>query len=209
MTELVMSAISEIDDSVQFNKLQTHNSQFCFGEILVANIKKEALLKVLQKLKNDSALRFAVLTDLFAVDFPARVKRFEIVYSLLSFELNQRIVLKIDLEDQETISSVTEVFSVANWYEREVFDMFGVEFENHPNLHRILTDYGFVGHPLRKDFPLSGYSQVKYDEKLEQVVYEPLDLEQEFRNFDFASPWQGPDYVLPGDEKATKMKNNS
>lgn len=151
-----------------------------------------------------SELRFTILTDLFAADFPERSKRFEIVYNLLSLKLNLRVLVKLQCEENEKPFSITSLFSASAWYEREVYDMFGVEFENHPDMRRILTDYGFIGHPLRKDFPLSGHAQVKYDEKLKRVVYEPILLEQEFRNFDFCSPWSGPDYPLAGDEKATK-----
>jgi NADH-quinone oxidoreductase subunit C len=174
--------------------------------MLIISIKKEFLLQTLSILKSDPKLRFTILTDLFAADFPSKSQRFEVVFNLLSLELNFRVVIKAHLQDEEKIPSSTDLFSAANWYEREVFDMFGIEFENHPNLERILTDYGFIGHPLRKDFPLSGYRQVKYDPSLEQVVYEPLDLDQEFRQFDFASPWRGPEYPLPGDEKASKAK---
>jgi len=176
------------------------------AEMLIVCIKKDFLSEILSTLKNDKKLRFTILTDLFAADFPSRNKRFEVVYNLLSLELNFRLIIKTHLEDEEKIDSVTTIFSAANWYEREAFDMFGIEFKNHPNLERILTDYGFTGHPLRKDFPLSGYIQVKYDEQLEQVVYEPVNLEQEFRQFDFTSPWKGPEYQLPGDEKASKAK---
>jgi NADH-quinone oxidoreductase subunit C len=191
--EKIIKLISDIDSS----------AQFYYGDILTVITAPSHLRSILAALKNDPDLRFTILTDLFGADFPSRIKRFEVVYSLLSLQLNSRLIIKINLEDQERIPSTTQIFSVANWYEREVFDMFGIVFEDHPNLTRILTDYGFVGHPLRKDFPLSGHVQVKYDKNLEQVVYEPLDLEQEFRSFDFTSPWQGPDYVLPGDEKAS------
>jgi NADH-quinone oxidoreductase subunit C len=194
LVEKLITIISEIDTEAKFQS----------DDILTANIQTEFLERVLTKLKTDTELRFTILTDLFAADFPSRRNRFEVVYSLLSLELNFRIIIKIHLEDKKPAPSVVSIFSVANWYEREVFDMFGIVFTNHPNLNRILTDYGFVGHPLRKDFPLSGYVQVKYDDKLEQVVYEPVDLEQKFRRFDFVSPWQGPTYPLPGDEKATK-----
>ncbi|KJV55981.1 NADH-quinone oxidoreductase subunit C [Orientia tsutsugamushi] len=157
-----------------------------------AIINKEQLIEVLKLLKNDKELKFTILTDIFAADFPDRNKRFEIVYNLLSIIKNIRLIVKINLNDNELIQSATPVFSNANWYEREIYDLFGIKFANHPHLKRILTDYGFVGHPLRKDFALSGYSQVKYDDKLEKVVYEPVKLDQEYRNFNFSSPWQGP-----------------
>lgn len=162
------------------------------------------LIPLLEFLKNNQEMRFTVLTDLFAADFPERNKRFEIVYSLLSLKINQRILIKLEVSEEERLASACQVYSAACWYEREIFDMFGVMFGGSPDLRRILTDYGFEGHPLRKDFPLTGYVQVKYDEGCGEVVYEPVLLEQEFRNFDFASAWQGPrPYALPGDEKAT------
>ena len=155
-------------------------------------------------LRDNKDLRFCVLTDLFGADFPERSERFEIVYSLLSLKLNKRILVKVNAADGEFIPSVTDIFSASSWYEREVFDMYGVNFSNSPDHRRILTDYGFKGHPLRKDFPLTGHVEMRYDETLERVIYEPVQLDQEFRNFDFCSPWRGPDQHLPGDEKATK-----
>jgi NADH-quinone oxidoreductase subunit C len=161
-----------------------------------------ALLKFV---KESDKLRFTILTDLFAADFPVRSDRFEVVYSLLSLKLNKRLLFKIALDEEHQAPSVVSLYSSACWYEREAFDMFGIVFDGCPDMRRILTDYGFVGHPLRKDFPVTGHVQVKYDEKLEKVIYEPVSLEQEFRNFDFTSPWQGPgEYKLPGDEKAEK-----
>jgi len=173
------------------------------AELMTLITKKTLIIKVLSALKQDANFRFTILTDLFVADFPSRSKRFEVVYNLLSLKLDTRVAIKVQLKDKESIPSISSVFSAANWYEREAFDLFGIIFDNHPNLIRILTDYGFEGHPLRKNFPLSGYNQVKYDEKQERVIYEPLDLEQEFRSFDFSSPWQGPDNTLPGDEKAS------
>ena len=136
------------------------------------------------------------------VDYPQRAERFEVVYHLLSPRHNQRIRVKLRLEEDESVPSATGVFPGADWYEREAFDMYGILFSGHPDLRRLLTDYGFEGHPLRKDFPLTGFVEVHYDEELKRVVYEPVELRQEFRNFDFLSPWEGPEYVLPGDEKA-------
>jgi NADH-quinone oxidoreductase subunit C len=167
--------------------------------------RTEDIPTILSFVKQDKDLRFTILTDLFAADFPQVQERFEVVYSLLSLKLNKRLLFKINIEEGQTVPSVTTVFNAACWYEREAFDMYGIEFAGSPDMRRILTDYGFVGHPLRKDFPLTGHLQVRYDEKLEKVVYEPVLLEQEFRNFDFCSPWQGVGgQKLPGDEKATK-----
>ena len=164
-------------------------------------VENKDVLKLLKLIKTE--LSAHILNDLFAADFIHREKRFEVVYCLLSLKLNKRFVIKTSLSEHEKITSITSIFVNANWYEREIFDMFGVEFSNSPDTRRILTDYNFVGHPLRKDFPLSGYVQVTYDEKLQKVVYEPLNLEQEFRTFDFLSPWQQND-LLPGDEKMSK-----
>ena len=166
-------------------------------------VASDSLLSILKFAKENTELRFTILTDLFAADFPARQHRFEVVYSLLSLKLNKRLLLKIESGEEHPTPSVVSLYSGACWYEREAFDMFGISFDGCPDMRRILTDYGFIGHPLRKDFPVTGHLQVKYDEKLEKVIYEPVLLEQEFRNFDFASPWQGSrGYKLPGDEKA-------
>jgi len=173
------------------------------GEINSVSLKdSEEILPFLAFLKNSANLRFTLLTDLFAADFPDRKKRFEIVYNLLSLEYNARLIVKFHIADGEEVPSIHSLFSAAGWYEREAFDMYGVVFSDSLDLRRILTDYGFVGHPLRKDFPLTGHLQVKYDESLQKVVYVPVDLDQNYRSFDFMSPWQGPNYVLPGDEKA-------
>lgn len=161
----------------------------------------ELFLSSLQQIKD---LRFTILTDLFAADFLNRSKRFEVTYNLLSLKLNKRLLVRIELCEDTIVPSITKIFSAACWYEREIYDMFGISFSGSHDNRRILTDYDFVGHPLRKDFPLTGYVQVKYDELLQKVVYEPVKLEQEYREFDFTSNWQGPNYVLPGDEKANK-----
>lgn len=190
-----------IDDFIINNTLKTTTIKI--KDFIAYKVEKEQIATLLLFLKT-SELRFTILTDLFAADFPNKHKRFELVYNLLSLKLNTRILLKLECEEDEPISSIAEIFSAATWYEREIYDMFGVKFINSPDIRRILTDYGFVGHPLRKDFPLTGHLQVRYDQALEKVIYEPVALEQEFRVFDFSSPWQGPDYPLPGDEKATK-----
>lgn len=165
---------------------------------LISN--KNNVRRVLSELKNHENLRFTILTDLFAADFLDRDQRFEIVYNLLSLKLNMRIIVKFSISDEEDSISVTDFFSAADWYEREIFDLFGINFSGHPDLRRILTDYGFKGHPLRKDFPVTGYVEVRYDEKLEKVVYEPVKLDQEFRTFDYLSPWEGAKRVLKVEE---------
>jgi NADH-quinone oxidoreductase subunit C len=152
-------------------------------------------------LKADSTCRFSTLVDITAVDYAGRDKRFDVVYHFLSMYQNHRIRLRASVRDDEMVPSITGVHPSANWFEREVFDMFGILFSGHPDLRRILTDYGFRGYPLRKDFPTTGYTEVRYDEVQKRVVYEPVSLVQEYRQFDFMSPWEGADYILPGDEK--------
>ncbi|REC55770.1 NADH-quinone oxidoreductase subunit C [Rhodosalinus sediminis] len=153
-------------------------------------------------LKQDSSCGFSTLVDITAVDWPERPKRFDVVYHLLSMYQNHRIRLRAPVDEEELVPSITPVHPSAGWFEREVFDMFGILFSGHPDLRRILTDYGFRGHPLRKDFPTTGYTEVRYDEAAKRVVYEPVKLVQEYRQFDFMSPWEGAHYVLPGDEKS-------
>jgi NADH-quinone oxidoreductase subunit C len=160
------------------------------------------IVKLLTFLRDDAACQFAVLIDITAVDWPERPQRFDVVYNLLSLTHNQRIRLKIEADEGNPVPSVTTVYSAAGWYEREVWDMYGILFSDHPDLRRILTDYGFEGHPLRKDFPLTGFVEVRYDDIEKRVVYEAVQLTQEFRRFDFMSPWEGAQYILPGDEKA-------
>ena len=155
-------------------------------------------------LKTDPSCRFSTLVDITAVDYPERERRFDVVYHLLSMYQNHRIRLRAEARDDDMVPSIMPVFPSANWFEREVFDMFGLLFSGHPDLRRILTDYGFRGHPLRKDFPTTGYTEVRYDEEQKRVVYEPVSLVQEYRLFDFMSPWEGADYILPGDEKTEK-----
>jgi NADH-quinone oxidoreductase subunit C len=163
------------------------------------------IVKVVTFLRDDPRCQFVFFVDVTAVDYPARERRFDVVYHLLSPTLNHRIRIKTMTDEATPVPSVTPVYPGANWFERECYDLYGVVFTGHPDLRRILTDYGFEGHPLRKDFPLTGFVEVRYDDELKRVVYEPVRLAQEFRNFDFLSPWEGPDYTLPGDEKA---KNN-
>ncbi|MDE2165718.1 MAG: NADH-quinone oxidoreductase subunit C [Alphaproteobacteria bacterium] len=169
---------------------------------LMVTVRREAIVRVLQFLRDDRDCRFDVLVDICGVDYPERPERFEVVYNLLSLTHNQRIRLKVNTDEQSPVPSATPVYSAAGWFERECWDMLGVYFADHPDLRRILTDYGFEGHPLRKDFPLTGYVEVRYDEEQKRVVYEPVKLKQEFRSFDFLSPWEGMNTILPGDEKA-------
>jgi len=172
-----------------------------YGELTLF-VEGGDIVDVLTFLKNDVQCQFFAFIDISGADYPAREKRFEVVYHLLSPRQNQRIRVKVSTDEETPIPSVIEVFPAANWYEREIYDLYGVLFTDHPDLRRILTDYGFEGHPLRKDFPLTGFVEVRYDDEAKRVVYEPVNLRQEFRNFDFLSPWEGTDYVLPGDEKA-------
>jgi NADH-quinone oxidoreductase subunit C len=171
------------------------------GELILW-AKRPAIVRVLTHLRDDPNCLFKVLVDLCGVDYPERPERFEVVYNLLSLKHNRRIRVKVATDETGPVPSVTSVYSAAGWYEREAWDLFGIFFSDHPDLRRILTDYGFEGHPLRKDFPLTGYVEVRYDEDRKRVVYEPVKLKQEFRSFDFLSPWEGMNQILPGDEKA-------
>jgi NADH-quinone oxidoreductase subunit C len=176
-------------------------TQIAHGE-LIAEVKRDSITRVLAFLRDDAQCRFTVLVDICGVDRPERAERFDVVYNLLSLRFNRRIRLKVATDEDHPVHSATDIFSAAGWYEREAWDLYGIYFSDHPDLRRILTDYGFEGHPLRKDFPLTGYVELRYDEEQKRVVYEPVKLKQEFRSFDFLSPWEGMSHVLPGDEKA-------
>ena len=190
-----------------FNKLQTiektinselsskiKDSTIKYNELLIQTYEKD-LIDVVQFLKLNEKCKFKQLIDIAGVDYPEDEKRFELVYLFLSHEYNTRIKLLIKFQLTQTINSITKIFPSANWMEREVFDMYGIKFKNHPDLRRILTVYGFKGHPLRKDFPLTGFNEVRYSEKDKKVIYEPVKLEQNYRNFDFESPWEGTNYI--------------
>ena len=177
------------------------SARVAFGE-LTLEAEAADIVSVLTFLRDDPECRFVCFVDICGVDRPAREKRFDVVYHLLSPYKNTRIRVKIEADDETPVPSVTGVFPGALWFEREAYDLFGVLFSGHPDLRRLLTDYGFDGHPLRKDFPMSGFVEVRWNDEAKRVVYEPVRLNQEFRNFDFLSPWEGVDYVLPGDEKA-------
>jgi NADH-quinone oxidoreductase subunit C len=165
-------------------------------------VRREDIVRAVTFLRDDPQCRFVCFIDICGADYPAREQRFDVVYHFLAPHHNRRIRVKVRTDEVTPVPSLIEVFPAANWYEREAYDMYGVLFTGHPDLRRILTDYGFEGHPLRKDFPMTGYVEVRYDDGQGRVVYEPVKLNQEFRNFDFLSPWEGTDYVLPGDEKA-------
>ena len=177
------------------------SADVAFGE-LTLTIHAKGIVGLVKALIDNPAARFATLVDITAVDHPDRAARFDVVWHLLSMHTNQRIRLKAAVREDELVPSLVSVIPSANWFEREVFDMFGIDFSGHPDLRRILTDYGFHGHPLRKDFPTTGYVEVRWDDSEKRVVYEPVKLTQEYRQFDFLSPWEGAKYVLPGDEKA-------
>lgn len=169
---------------------------------LTIEARAEHIVKVLTFLRDDPECRFKSLMDICGVDYPERAKRFDVVYHMLSMKLNQRIRIKVKADEETMVPSAVGVFAAANWFEREAWDMYGIFFSDHPDLRRILTDYGFQGHPLRKDFPVSGFVELRYSEEDKRVVYEPVELLQENRNFDFMSPWESAKYILPGDEKA-------
>ena len=178
---------SELSTKINSSKIK-HNH-------LYLNIDANDLLDIMLFLKTNKNTMFRQLIDITAVDYPQNEKRFKLVYLLLSHEFNQRILLDYNINEKEIVNSITSVFPSANWMEREVFDMYGINFKNHPDLRRILTDYGFEGHPLRKDFPMSGHNEVRYDEETKKVIYEPVKLEQNYRNFDYESPWEGTKYI--------------
>ena len=187
LTDLEKKVNSELTTKIKNSKIN-HNQ-------LYLNIDSDDLLEVILFLKNSDETRFRQLIDITAVDYPEKDQRFKMVYLLLSHEFNQRMILSYFINESEVITSLTSIFPSANWMEREVFDMYGIKFKDHPDLRRILTDYGFKGHPLRKDFPLTGHNEVRYSEDEKKVIYEPVKLEQNYRNFDYESPWEGTKYI--------------
>ncbi|WP_114008897.1 NADH-quinone oxidoreductase subunit C [Cohaesibacter intestini] len=195
-------ALRDLGDYVAFSlEGKVVDWAVAFGELTVT-VQRPDILEVLRFLRDDPRLQFACFIDVTAVDYPGRAERFEVVYHLLSPKQNSRIRVKVNASESDHVDSACGVYPGANWFEREAYDMYGILFVGHPDLRRLLTDYGFDGHPLRKDFPLTGYYEVRYDDEKKRVIYEPVKLAQEFRNFDFLSPWEGVDYALPGDEKA-------
>ena len=194
-------ALNELGALIEAKKSDSVLSwEVAYGELNVT-ITPSSIVGFIEFLKTDSNCRFSTLVDITGVDHPDRDPRFDVVYHFLSMYQNHRIRVKLAARDGEMVSSIVSVHPSANWFEREVFDMFGIMFSDHPDLRRILTDYGFRGYPLRKDFPTTGYTEVRYDDEQKRVVYEPVSLVQEYRQFDFMSPWEGAEYILPGDEK--------
>ena len=180
--EAIKKNCNPIEISDDFNQLQI-------------SISTNQILDVVDFIKNDEACEFRQITDIAGVDFPERIKRFDVIYHFLSFKHNIRLRIKITISEDETISSITSIFPAATWFEREAFDMYGIQFKDHPDLRRILTDYGFEGYPLRKDFPLSGNVEIRYDEIDKKIIHEPVNLQQDFRSFDIQSPWEGTNYL--------------
>ncbi|AVX04558.1 NADH-quinone oxidoreductase subunit C [Maritalea myrionectae] len=196
------SSLSELGDYISAKLPEAVQSvEGNFGE-LTLNIAADSIVDVARLLRDDSQCQFSCIIDICGVDYPQRVERFDVVYHFLSPTQNLRIRVKLKTDEDTPVASICEVYPGADWFEREAYDMYGILFVNHPELRRLLTDYGFEGFPLRKDFPLTGFVEVRYNEELQRVVYEPVKLTQEFRSFDYLSPWEGTDYVLPGDEKA-------
>lgn len=195
-----MSALEELaEDAAGALGQAILGTTMAFGELTI-NVARDSIVDVARWLR-ESGWRFVNITDICGVDYPERAERFDVVYHFLSPYRNLRVRLKLSTDDETPVPSITDIFPGADWFEREVYDLYGVLFAGHPDLRRILTDYGFDGHPLRKDFPLTGFVEVRYDEERKRVVYEPVRLQQEFRSFDYLSPWEGTDYALPGDEK--------
>ncbi len=201
------NGLTELGDHIASNMEQAVKSvQVAYGELTV-HAQADQIVPLMKFLRDDGMCRFSVLIDICGVDYPERTERFDVVYHLLSLHQNHRIRVKLQADEETAIPSCAEVYPAADWFEREAYDMYGIFFSNHPDLRRLLTDYGFDGYPLRKDFPLTGFVEVRYDEEQKRVAYEPVSLKQEFRRFDFMSPWEGAEYILPGDEKADEPES--
>ena len=194
-------ALQELGTQIELKRPDCVLSWGVANDELTIEVPSASIVTFVDFLKTDPNCRFSTLVDITGVDYPARPARFDVVYHFLSMYQNQRIRLRVSIREDAMVPSIVDVHPSANWFEREVFDMFGVLFSGHPDLRRILTDYGFRGFPLRKDFPTTGYTEVRYDETQKRVVYEPVSLVQDYRQFDFMSPWEGAEYILPGDEK--------
>jgi len=199
-------ALNELGTHIELKRSDCVLSWEVANGELTLDVALSNIVGFVEFLKSDQTCRFSTLIDITAVDYPERPKRFMMVYHFLSMYQNHRIRLRVGVREEDMVPSIVSVHPSANWFEREVFDMYGILFSGHPDLRRILTDYGFRGHPLRKDFPTTGYTEVRYDEAQKRVVYEPVNLVQEYRQFDFMSPWEGAEYILPGDEKEDAAK---
>ena len=193
--------MEDLKDHIESQLGDAINAAIIENSELTLEARRAEIVKVISFLRDDPICKFSSLIDICGVDYPSRERRFDVVYHMLSMAHNTRIRIKVMTDETVPVHSITSLFPNADWYEREAFDMYGILFDQHPDLRRILTDYGFEGYPLRKDFPLSGFVEVRYDEERKSVVYEPVNLPQEYRSFDFMSPWEGAKYVLPGDEK--------
>ena len=193
--------MEDLKDHIESQLGEAINGASIENDELNIEARRAEVMKVISFLRDDPICKFSSLIDICGVDYPRRERRFDVVYHMLSMAHNTRIRIKVTTDETVPVHSITSLFPNADWYEREAFDMYGILFDEHPDLRRILTDYGFEGYPLRKDFPLSGFVEVRYDEERKSVVYEPVNLPQEYRSFDFMSPWEGAKYVLPGDEK--------
>ena len=200
-----LKKLEKLVNSEQASKIQSSSIK---NEELLISINSKDLIEIIQFLKSNENCKFKQLIDIAGIDYPNEEKRFQLVYLLLSHENNLRIKILIKFQEDQNINSLTKIFPSANWMEREVFDMYGIKFKNHPDLRRILTDYGFKGHPLRKDFPLTGFNEVRYSEKDKKVIYEPVKLEQNYRNFDFESPWEGTNYIKEIKKSEKDVKKN-
>ena len=194
--------MEDLKDHIESQLGDAVNAAIITNGELTLDARRAEIVKVISFLRDDPICKFSSLIDICGVDYPSRERRFDVVYHMLSMAHNARIRIKVTTDETVPVHSITSLFPNADWYEREAFDMYGILFDQHPDLRRILTDYGFEGYPLRKDFPLSGFVEVRYDEERKAVVYEPVNLPQEYRSFDFMSPWEGAKYILPGDEKS-------
>lgn len=208
MTTMTSDALSELGAHIETRRADCVLSWEVANRELTLTVAPARLRGLVEFLRSDKTCQFSTLVDITAVDYPGRKRRFDVIYHFLSMYQNQRIRLRVKVREDEMVPSITDIHPSANWFEREVFDMFGLLFSGHPDLRRILTDYGFRGYPLRKDFPTTGYTEVRYDEEQKRVVYEPVSLVQEYRQFDFMSPWEGAEYILPGDEKSEKSEKS-
>jgi NADH-quinone oxidoreductase subunit C len=201
MSEQV-EALNELGDHIASQMLDAvRKFEIAYGELTLF-AERDQIIALVEFLKRDALCMFEMMIDVCGVDYPERSQRFEVVYHFLSMRMNQRIRVKVSTDEETAVPSIVELHPSANWFEREAFDMYGIRFAGHPDMRRILTDYGFEGYPLRKDFPLTGYTEVRYDDLEKRIVHEPVELTQEYRNFDFLSPWEGMTSVIPGDEKA-------